>query len=102
MILGFGNWIKAGSPAVTVLFADSYNGRQNAPADENVALPDRPGISGTGLRPAPRRSRGGHGLDSCRREVPRRGYNNFHRNELDFSGGIDALAVRPGRERFAT
>ena len=38
MILGFGNWIKAGSPAVTVLFADSYNGRQNAPADENVAL----------------------------------------------------------------
>ena len=45
MIIGFGNWIKPGSPAVTVLFADAYDGRMNAPADENVALPDRPGIS---------------------------------------------------------
>ena len=45
MIIGFGNWIKSGDPAVTVLFADSYDGRMNAPADENVALRDRPGIS---------------------------------------------------------
>ena len=38
MILGFGNWIKPGSPAVTVLFADAYNGRGNALVDENVPL----------------------------------------------------------------
>ena len=44
MILGFGNWMKPGDPAVTVLFADAYDGRMNALADENVPLAERPGI----------------------------------------------------------
>lgn len=44
MIIGFGNWIKSGDPAVTVLFADSYDGRMNAPADSAENLRDRPGI----------------------------------------------------------
>ena len=45
MIVGFGNWVKPGSTAVTVLFADAYDGRMNAPADENVPLLERPGIA---------------------------------------------------------
>ena len=44
MMIGFGNWLKPGSTAVTVLFSDAYDGAQNAPADENVAIADRPGI----------------------------------------------------------
>ena len=45
MIIGFGNWVRPGSPAVTVLFADAYDGRMNAPVDENVPLLERPGIA---------------------------------------------------------
>jgi ABC-type transport system substrate-binding protein len=45
MILGFGNWIKPGSTAVTVLFSDAYDGRMNAPADENVPVRERLGIA---------------------------------------------------------
>ena len=45
MLIGFGNWIKQGSPALTVLYADSYDGRMNAPVgDGSVALRDRPGV----------------------------------------------------------
>ncbi len=44
MIIGFGNWIKSGDPAVTVLFSDSYDGRMNAPSETDVALRERPGI----------------------------------------------------------
>jgi peptide/nickel transport system substrate-binding protein len=44
MILGFGNWVKPGDPAVTVLFADAYDGRMNALADEAVPLRERPGL----------------------------------------------------------
>ena len=54
MIIGFGNWVKPGSPAVTVLFADAYDGRMNAmvPGGTNdpgsadyVPLRERPGVS---------------------------------------------------------
>ena len=54
MIIGFGNWVKPGDPAVTVLFADAYDGRMNAPVpggtnDPNspdyVPLAEREGIS---------------------------------------------------------
>ena len=53
MIIGFGNWVKPGDPAVTVLFADAYDGRMNAmvPGGTNdpgsadyVPLRDRPGV----------------------------------------------------------
>lgn len=44
MIIGFGNWVKSGDPAVTVLFADAYDGRMNAPSDTDVPLRERPGI----------------------------------------------------------
>lgn len=53
MIFGFGNWVKPGDPAVTVLFADAYDGRMNAavpnqtndPANEGyVPLEERPGV----------------------------------------------------------
>lgn len=44
MIVGFGNWVKSGDPAVTVLFADAYDGRMNAPSETEVPLRDRPGI----------------------------------------------------------
>ena len=45
MIIGFGNWIKSGDPAVTVLFADSYDGRMNAPSETDLPLRERPGIN---------------------------------------------------------
>ena len=54
MIIGFGNWVKPGDPAVTVLFADAYDGRMNAmvPGGTNdpnsadyVPLRERPGVS---------------------------------------------------------
>ncbi len=118
MILGFGNWIKAGSPAVTVLFADSYNGRQNAPADENVALPDRPGISdepewldmiqqainGTWTDWTAWTAWNEKYLDVAWSNVVFRQYEvRYRRNQLDFSGGIDAHGwpYAPG-VRFAT
>ena len=53
MIIGFGNWVKPGDPAVTVLFADAYDGRMNAmvPGGTNdpgsadyVPLRERPGV----------------------------------------------------------
>ncbi len=45
MIIGFGNWVKPGDPSVTVLFADAYDGRMNAPVGEGVTpLRDREGI----------------------------------------------------------
>lgn len=44
MIVGFGNWIKPGDPAVTVLFADSYDGRMNAPSETDLPLRERPGL----------------------------------------------------------
>lgn len=44
MIVGFGNWVKPGDPAVTVLFADAYDGRMNAPSETDVPLRDRPGL----------------------------------------------------------
>jgi peptide/nickel transport system substrate-binding protein len=44
MIVGFGNWVKPGDPAVTVLFADSYDGRMNAPSETDLPLRERPGI----------------------------------------------------------
>ena len=45
MLIGFGNWIKQGSPALTVLYADSYDGRMNAPVgDGSVPLRERPGV----------------------------------------------------------
>ena len=115
MILGFGNWIKPGSPAVTVLFADSYNGRGNAPVDENVPLAERPGISdepewldmvqqaqdGTWTDWTAWNEKY---LDVAWSTIVFRQYEvNFHRNELDFSGGIDAHGwpYAPG-VRFAT
>tara|TARA_B100000700_G_C15008239_1_gene839662 strand:+ start:145 stop:1668 length:1524 start_codon:yes stop_codon:yes gene_type:complete len=44
MLIGFGNWIKQGSPALTCLFADSYDGRMNAPVESAENLRDRPGV----------------------------------------------------------
>ena len=45
MIIGFGNWVKPGDPSVTVLFADAYDGRMNAPVgDGETPLRDREGL----------------------------------------------------------
>ena len=115
MEIGFGAWIKPGSPAVTVLFADAYDGRVNAPVDENVALADRPGISDEPeWLDMLEQSKSGTWtdwtawnekfLDVAWSNVLFRQYAvGFRRNELDFSGGIDANSqpYAPG-VRFAT
>ena len=43
MIIGFGNWVKPGDPAVTVLFADAYDGRMNAAVPNQTNDPNNEG-----------------------------------------------------------
>ena len=115
MIIGFGSHIRPGSPAVTVLFANGYDGNVNAPVDENVPLHARPGISDEPeWLDMIEQARNGTWTDwtawnekyldvAWSNVLIRQSGVQFRANRLDFSGGIDAnrYPYAPGA-RFAT
>ena len=115
MIIGFGSHIRPGSPAVTVLFANGYDGNVNAPVDENVPLHERPGISDEPeWLDMIQQARNGTWTDwtawnekyldvAWSNVLIRQSGVQFRANRLDFSGGIDAnrYPYAPGA-RFAT
>ena len=115
MLIGFGSHIRPGSPAVTVLFANGYDGNVNAPVDENVPLHERPGISDEPeWLDMIEQARNGTWTDwtawnekyldvAWSNVLIRQSGVQFRANRLDFSGGIDAnrYPYAPGA-RFAT